>query len=399
MSKATLTLSCHHCGVAYQRAQLNQGEWATCVRCDSVLETYALFPASAWLAVLIATVISFTLANTYPVATLVVQGAGQAASFIDAVVITWQSGYPEVAALTFAVGFLLPAFHLGLLIWVFGALAFGRMPLYFETAIHLIDRLKPWCMVPVFLMGVLVSIVKLVSLASLIPGIGLFATIASAMLITALSRLTSSKIRTMAFDLGLPARSAPLAKPPSPALIMHTWALWLAAVILYVPANLLPIMRISSLGSESAHTILGGVIELWHMGSWDIALVVFIASVAVPLFKLIALALLIVMTQQRTGLKLKERTHLYGMVEFIGQWSMLDVFVVILLSALGRFGSLLTIEPGGGAAAFGGVVVLTMVAAMGFDPRLAWRLAGYRMHMAKDVTSDVKYEVNGVSHS
>ncbi len=389
MAAGSFTLSCHHCGVAYQRPQLNPGEWATCERCGGVLETYSVFPVGAWLAILIATIIMFTLANAYPVATLVVQGTGQAASFIDAVVITWRSGYPEVAALTFAVGFLLPAFHLGLLIWVFGALSFGRLPLYFESVLHLLDHLKPWCMVPVFLMGILVSVVKLVSLATLIPGIGLFATIASAILITALSRLNADKIRAMAYDLGLPTSSAPLKKPPSPSLIMRTWALMLGAAILYIPANLLPIMKVSVMGAESAHTILGGVIELWHMGSWDIALVVFIASVVVPLFKLIALALLVVMTQRRAGMKLKERTHLYVMVEFIGQWSMLDVFVVILLSALGQFGSLLTIEPGGGAAAFGGVVVLTMIAAMGFDPRLAWRLAGHRRHLPRATVAGV----------
>ena len=122
----TRTLSCHHCGVMYRRPVLAPGEWATCLRCGGTLETYAAFSASAWFAVLIATVITFILANAFPVATLFVQGAGQAASFIDAVVVTWQVGYPEVAVLTFAAGFFLPACHLGLLIWIFGALAFGE---------------------------------------------------------------------------------------------------------------------------------------------------------------------------------------------------------------------------------------------------------------------------------
>lgn len=378
-----LRLACHHCGVAYRRAELAPGEWATCIRCGSTLETYALFSAGAWLAVLIATVITFTLANAFPVATLFVQGAGQAASFIDAVVVTWQEGYPEVAVITFAAGFFLPACQLGLLIWIFGAMAFGRLPLFFETVVHWVDRLKPWCMIPVFLMGVLVAVVKLAGLASLKPGIGLFATATTAVLITALSRLSSEKIRFMAHDLGLDVKPASIPKPPSPTLITRTWALMLGAAILYIPANMLPIMSVSTLGSVSSHTIMGGVIELWHMGSWDIALVVFIASVVVPLFKLVALGVLVFLTQQRTGMKLRARTHLYVIVEFIGQWSMLDVFVVILLSALGHFGSLLSIQPGGGAAAFGGVVILTMLAAMGFDPRLAWRLAGHRKHLTR----------------
>ena len=143
-------------------------------------------------------------------------------------------------------------------------------------------------------------------------------------------------------------------------------------------------MKIDSIAGSSAHTILGGVIELIGMGSYSIAAVVFIASVVVPLFKLLCLAILVYLAQQRASQALRTRTHLYQVVEFIGQWSMLDVFVVILLSALGRFGALLTIEPGGGAAAFAGVVILTMLAALGFDPRLAWRRAGHRRHFSSE---------------
>jgi paraquat-inducible protein A len=158
--------------------------------------------------------------------------------------------------------------------------------------------------------------------------------------------------------------------------------LLLAALILYIPANLLPIMSIAAFTGASAHTIMGGVIELVGMGSWDIALVVFVASVVVPSFKLICLGTLVWLAQQKNGQALRRRTQLYAVVEFIGQWSMLDVFVVILLSALGRFGALLSIQPGAGAVAFGAVVVLTMLAAASFDPRLAWRRAGHRKHFS-----------------
>jgi paraquat-inducible protein A len=150
---------------------------------------------------------------------------------------------------------------------------------------------------------------------------------------------------------------------------------------MYLPANLLPIMQITSVGGTSGHTIVGGVIELYQLGSWDIALVVFVASVLVPVFKLIALSTLVALTQFGAASGLKSRTQLYRVVEFIGQWSMLDVFVVILLSALGQFGALLSIQPGSGAIAFGAVVILTMLAAISFDPRLAWRRAGHRRHV------------------
>ncbi len=382
MGTGTHELACHHCGAVFRRVPLEPRESSRCLRCDSVLESYSRFSAREWLAIVIATGIVFILANAFPEVTLFVQGKGQAASLIDAVRVTWESGYPEVAAMTFAAGFLLPLAHICLLFWILGALAFGRLPVFFKESLHLLDALLPWCMVPVFLMGVLVAVVKMAGLASLVPGIGLFATAVLAVFITMLTGLSSHKLLTMAHDMGLdaPVEKTPLA--PTPALFARTWALILAACIMYLPANFLPIMEIASIGGASSHTILGGVIELYGMGSWDIALVVFIASVAVPIFKIVALSTLVFLAQVRSTSQLKQRTQLYKVVEFIGQWSMLDVFVVILLSALGRFGNLLTIKPSGGAAAFGCVVVLTMLAAMGFDPRLAWRRAGHRRHLS-----------------
>ena len=375
-------LTCYQCGALYQRAPLESNQWARCKRCDGLLETYSYFTPMAWIAVVIATLIVLTLAYAFPVATLFVQGSAQSSNFLHAVAVTWEAGYPEVAVLTFFVGFLLPVLHLLLLLWLFVPLAMGRLPSFFEPALGLLDHLKPWCMVPVFLVGALVAIVKLVDLASLTPGIGLFATIVAAVLITALTRLSGRKIRHMAIDMGLKVPPVAPLPAPSPAAINKTWAFLVGAIFLYFPANLLPVMSISALGNDSRLTIMGGVIELWSMGSWDIALVVFIASVFVPLFKIVLLSTLVYLTQIRSTQDLKRRTKLYHLVEFIGQWSMLDVFVVILLAGLGKFGSLLDIEPGAGAAAFGGVVVLTMLAALNFDPRLAWRWAGHRRHTA-----------------
>lgn len=376
-----LTLTCHQCGASYARPTLEPDQWAQCLRCNSVLESYGAFTPMAWLAIVLTALISLGFANAYPVLTLFLQGQGQAATFFDAVSVVWREGYPEVSIATFAAGFLLPVLHLFLLFWVLIPLSFGRLPLFFEAVIKIIDHLKPWCMVPVFLLGILVAAVKLAGLASLVLGVGLFATACAALLITSLARLSERRLRLMALDLGVPAQPPKIPKPPSPQQISRVWALLLAAAIMYVPANLLPIMQITSVGGSSGHTIVGGVIELYQLGSWDIALVVFVASVLVPVFKLITLSTLVALTQFGAARGLKSRTQLYRVVEFIGQWSMLDVFVVILLSALGRFGALLTIDPGGGAAAFAGVVILTMLAALGFDPRLAWRRAGHRRHL------------------
>jgi paraquat-inducible protein A len=168
-----------------------------------------------------------------------------------------------------------------------------------------------------------------------------------------------------------PRCSAPLhfRKPNS---VSRSWALLIAAYIMYIPANLLPIMKTGSLFGAQDDTIMSGVVYLWHSGSWDLALVVFIASILVPLLKLIALSLLLVSVHFRSTWLPLQRTKLYRIVELIGRWSMLDIYVVTILAALVQVGSLATITAGPAALAFGAVVVLTMFAAMAFDPRLIW---------------------------
>jgi paraquat-inducible protein A len=160
-----------------------------------------------------------------------------------------------------------------------------------------------------------------------------------------------------------------LRKPDS---IARTWAYLIAAYILYVPANTLPMMRTGSLFGAQADTIMSGVVYLWHSGSWHIALVVFIASVVVPLAKMFSLTYLLISVQLGWTQRPMERTRLYRILEFVGPWSMLDVYVVMILVALVQLKALATIQPGLAVAAFGGVVVLTMLAAMAFDPRLLW---------------------------
>ncbi|MBN3858505.1 paraquat-inducible membrane protein A [Paraburkholderia sp. Ac-20340] len=160
--------------------------------------------------------------------------------------------------------------------------------------------------------------------------------------------------------------------PRKPNSLMRTWALLIAAALLYIPANLLPIMHTESLVGNEDDTIMSGVVYFWTSGSWPLAVIVFIASILVPMLKLSVLALLTLTTQRRSTWRPIERTKLYRLVEFIGRWSMLDVFVVTLTVALVRFQSLAVITAGPGAIAFGSVVILTMIASMQFDPRLIW---------------------------
>ncbi|MCO5122926.1 MAG: paraquat-inducible protein A [Rhizobacter sp.] len=158
-----------------------------------------------------------------------------------------------------------------------------------------------------------------------------------------------------------------------PDSLQRCTAYLIAAALLYIPANVLPIMSTASFvyGREQ-HTIVGGILELWQTGSWELALIVFIASIAVPILKIGALALLVLTARRQSRWRQIERASLYRLLETVGHWSMLDVFVVVLLVGMVRFGALATVEPSAGLLAFGGVVVLTMLASASFDPRLIW---------------------------
>lgn len=157
-----------------------------------------------------------------------------------------------------------------------------------------------------------------------------------------------------------------------PASIQRTWALVLAALVFYIPANVYPITIVISLGQAQSDTIMSGVIYFIKSGMWPIALVIFVASVFVPLLKLIILMFLLISVQRKSRWRQKDRTRLYRITEVIGRWSMVDIFVVTILVALVNLGALATIHAGPAALFFGGVVVITMFAAMSFDPRLIW---------------------------
>jgi len=157
-----------------------------------------------------------------------------------------------------------------------------------------------------------------------------------------------------------------------PNSIVRTWALLITSMILYIPANVLPIMTVSALGQGSPDTIMSGVITLMKHGMLPIAAVVFIASILVPTFKLVGIALLLYSVHRHQPLSARQRILMYRFIEFIGRWSMLDIFVIAILVAVVNFGRIASVEANLGAVAFASVVILTMLAALTFDPRLIW---------------------------
>ena len=173
-------------------------------------------------------------------------------------------------------------------------------------------------------------------------------------------------------DEQLCTRCGALIHARRPNSLTRTWALLITAAILYIPANLLPIMTVNSLGQGDPSTIMSGVIQLVQHGMFPIAAVVFIASILVPTFKLVGIGLLLFSVQRHQPLSAQQRIVMYRFIEFIGRWSMLDIFVIAILVAVVNFGRLASVEANLGAAAFASVVILTMLAAVTFDPRLIW---------------------------
>jgi len=151
-----------------------------------------------------------------------------------------------------------------------------------------------------------------------------------------------------------------------------TWALLIAAALLYIPANTLPVMSFYSLGNGQPDTILSGVFRLWVHGQWPLALVVFTASIMVPLFKLITLGFLLISIQRKSAWRAQERMHLYKVIEYVGRWSMLDIFVIAILVGLVQFGNFARVDANAGSLSFAAVVVLTMFAAHTLDEHLIW---------------------------
>jgi paraquat-inducible protein A len=170
--------------------------------------------------------------------------------------------------------------------------------------------------------------------------------------------------------------------------IARTWALTLAATVLYIPANVFPVMTVTSLGRAQSDTIMSGVLYLLEHGMWPLAALIFFASVFVPLLKLIAIAFLLLKliaiaflltsVQRGWAWRAVDRTRLYRLAEVVGRWSMVDIYVVTILVALVKLGNLASIEAGVGAIFFGSVVVITMLAAESFDPRLIWDAIEHR---------------------
>lgn len=392
-------IACPHCDTLHVRLELGVRGRADCSCCGAVLYRRGWLSLDQWVALGWTCLAVFAIAQWFPIVRLSVQGLELSLTYWQALRLCWDRGYYGVSIMTGLAGFWLPLLQIALTLWVMQAIASRRLPPDLGPTLRLLGRLAPWSMATVLILAILVSVVKIAGLARLQVEPGMLGFLALCFLLTGLGRWDARALWRQAEDAGLvpvsgaqgrgrvcdacgcvqAAQVSGLCLRCGAAMgharhgsATQVWALLLAAAVFYIPANVLPIMEVRTVMSRSEHTILGGVIELWRYGSWDLAIIVFVASVLVPVTKLLALAFLLLRDRPLDARIQRQRTRLYAAVEFVGQWSMLDVFVVVLMAAMANFPGLSRISVGPAALNFGAVVVLTMAAAMRYDPRRGW---------------------------
>ena len=399
---------CPGCGLFQVMPPLEPGMTAHCIRCGTVLRRARRDPLRRALALNIAALILLGVMATTTLMVVSTEGIVHSAGLFSGPIELTRQGMPELGAAVVFASFLAPLGKLAATSYVLALLHMPKPPPHLRGVFKLAGMLSPWAMTDVLVLGVLVAYSKLGDLVNIKLAVGVFALVGlSALLawadwaidgyavwealegddpaprLSPHQRLPPSAVGCdtcgLVCDAGDPAAQCPRCGSAllrrKPGSIARSWALVIAAAVLYVPANLFPVLTVIRLGRGAPSTIVGGVRELFLAGQYPLALLVFFASILVPLLKLVGISFMLIMTQRGGSRWLRDRTRLYHVISWIGRWSMIDIFMELLLGALVRFGMLATITPGIGAVSFCAVVILTIFAAGTFDPRLMWDAA------------------------
>ena len=406
---------CQGCGLFQVVPALPSRSIARCERCNTILRRTHDDTLGRGLAMNVAAFCALVIACLTPLMDVSTAGMHLSADLFSGPAELEDRGVWELAAVVLFTTVAAPLLKFGSMIYVLGGLRMKTPPLHLRQVFAWNQRLRPWAMTEVYLLGVFVAYVKLVDIVRIDIGVALYAlgilmlmSVASDAVLDRQAVWEAMRQRHIP-DAETGADAVPVAHVPTqgaigcetcglvsvpapfgphrcrrcgsalharkPNSIARTWALVIAALVLYVPANLYPVLTVIQLGAGSPSTILGGVEELLSSGMYPLAALVFFASILVPVLKLAGLLVMLLTTQYGLRTRLRDRTVLYRIVSAIGRWSMIDIFMESILVALVRFGAVVTIEPGGGAIAFAAVVIITMFAAEGFDPRLMWDAA------------------------
>ena len=403
-------IACHACDGLHRLAPVPEGGRAVCTRCGSGLYRNPREGLDRATALYLSAFLLFLLANAFPFIGLKVGDRVEEMHILSAGTALFRQGMGEIGALVLLTSVLGPLLALGGTLSLLLPLRFGLRPAYLVPVWRMVRAIEPWSLGSVFMLALLVSVVKLQDLATLVPGAGLLAFVALLGVSAAAAAnfdpgLLWPRVGPSSEGLAGPGRSAAAhgyaachtcdllvkldghgADCPRCGSAVHgtrlpdstarTWALLFSATVLLIPANVYPVMTVIQYGAGEPSTILAGVVHLIEAGMWPLGMLVFFASFVVPITKIVALAFLLWTIRGGSRWRPRDRTLLYRVVESVGAWSMVDVFLVGILVALVQVEALARVLPGIGAAFFAASVVLTMIAAHSFDPRLVWDRAG-----------------------
>jgi paraquat-inducible protein A len=394
-------IACHECDLLVQLTHLAEGCKAICPRCGYTLTANHRNARDRVIAFSLTALVFLGLSFVFPFLTFSAQGQDRTTTLMQSISVMITEDFTSLAAIIFITIIVIPALYLFSAIYVYVSLKSARLLPGTHATMKLIGYLKNWSMADIFLIGILISFIKIMSLADVSLGLSFWSYVFFIISMTAAvlhidrhqvwqwikqkEKLPVTPVPKSGIHQGchvcteLADASKEICSTCGAHLhlriknsVQKTWALLITAVFLYLPANMLPIMRTNFFGEETTNTILGGVLVLWEHGSYPIALIIFIASVMVPVGKIIALGWLCYSVQTQSQKSYQQKTQLFRVTELVGRWSMVDVFVVAILVALIKLGNIMSIYPGWGALAFAGMVIVTVMAALSFDPRLIW---------------------------
>jgi paraquat-inducible protein A len=354
---------CHDCGAAFRHVQLAPGEKLYCARCGELLQAGRVATAQQRaLALAVTALVLLALANIFPIMTFNVAGATQSNHIFTGVKGLMQQQYAPLAGLVFFSAILAPVLALVGGCYVLSARCLGREWPGDYRVWRWAEALAPWNLVPVFAVACMVAVVRLDLLGTVSWEIGVLFVVLFSLCTLALEQIRES--------LGQ-SGDARLRVERDPRLRrQRALALVLCGAVMYPFANLLPVMTMTVPGEQSALTVWGGVMELYEVGLWPAALIVFLASMCVPFLKLFALGWLLWMDGKpdfREG-----RTRLFRVLETVGTWSMVDIFLLSVLVAVGQLGALASVQTEPGALFFAAVLICTLFAAGQYDVRMIW---------------------------
>ncbi len=394
---------CRHCDLVQHLPELAPGEEAGCLRCGNYLD--ARHPDAVVRPVLYASSALFMLllANLFPFVSMYAAGNSNQMSFFDTSSVLFAQHQQWLALLVWLFIQAVPAACMLAIIYLKLGMLY-KLPARVWVA-RVLYMLKPWSMVDIFLMGLIISFVKLVADADISLGpsfwafclfcllhLRAFQVIDRRELWSRIAPCPVPQVAAHAGKTGL-AQNLKLCKVCTALVpvtqthcsrchtkvylrqkgsVQNTLALLLAATVLYIPANLMPIMRTVSFGEVIDSTIVSGLILMWQDGAYPVALIILLASVIVPVAKILVMFWLCYLTRLPLSQRRQSSTRIFRLVDWVGRWSMVDVLVVAIMAALVRFDLLMSVYPGVGALVFAIVVILTMLAALSFDPRLLW---------------------------